>query len=898
MISDLFRVIRKHKIVFSAFVLLAAIAISLFLGAGLASKALRRNASDLYDGSTCRDISASSTLLFSDKDLEYIRGLDGVADAEPVWFAPALAELPDVNRSVSVLSLTNRIDVPRTVVGRLPAAPGECALEPSFAEETGLRIGDSLRLFDSPETAAAGLISREFVITGYADHPDHLAGLEDLQTYVLVAPAAFDMEYLNGCFMRAAIAVTREPGEDRFSASYLQKTADVQEHIEALASARTGERDREAKELWDAQAGERRKELAAAETARDSAKRGVDEKIAAFAEAQQSLNETELRLASERGLLEEIRSDLDAASAQCEELGKGLESEKTRLDAEEALLKDSKKKLDATAKELKEAFQLIETEKKSIRETLRQAFLQLIRDPAERSSVHWASSQSPDLGDPTETAQILSLTDTIEIDLARYPKDMIRPIVYTDGVHEGILAALYELTQGTPAPRRLFGEFDLAKIRRVLLSAPTEPAFAGYQRLASASEVWDRGHDTYTSDRIRYQDLLSRHGEELSAYIDSKEEYDSAIREHQGELAAYEERKAAYDLDAENVKQVRDSLAQNRKEINEAQAAYDAALAEYDNSKAKLDALLKTIEKAEPCRWTSEALPGNASYARLRAEFGDIASLGTTSSLLFAAVVAIALFVVSGLFAGSEAALAGSGEGPARRASLAAHPVFGAAAALPGAAIGVLAARYLIQPFLLRRAQQSVALDLTRPMLTGTAQVLLILACAAAAGALVSLLGALILRRGLLKDEDEDEEEYPEEEPENEPEDSPKSEAESAPAGGQDGARESEPDMRPDDFPEGEPVTEPDDGTESVPDTEPEAEPDSDSDNRPEAEPDSDPDNGPEAEPDSGPEKGQDTEPKTETVPAAKPRHRREYALELEQVNAGPDEDFTSENGL
>ena len=233
-LKDGLRNIRKQKVSFLSIVIIAMLGVTTFLGIDYTATGMRRNGSSLYEKLNYRDVEVVSTLLLTDEDLDSLRGVAGVTDAEPVRYANAKLSFGEALEDVDVVTLTQRINRVDLRQGRLPAAEGECAVEPSAVETLGLSVGDRIQV---TESGTSFLKNGDFVITGIVAHPDHINSVATKVSYVMVTYDAFNDETLNGCFMRAETVFDKPAGINRFSEKYDKLTTAVLEGIEEIAPA-------------------------------------------------------------------------------------------------------------------------------------------------------------------------------------------------------------------------------------------------------------------------------------------------------------------------------------------------------------------------------------------------------------------------------------------------------------------------------------------------------------------------------------------------------------------------------------------------------------------------------------------------------------------------------------
>ena len=211
-LKDALRNIRRQGVSYLSVILIAFLGVTAYLGMDYAAAALRRNGSAAYEAMNFRDLEAVSTLLLPGEAAERLRGLEGVRGVEEVWQTSAKVSSGTERRSVSVMSLTARINRPEVLEGALPEAPDECAAEKRLAEAMGWRVGDTVDLPDARGQTPVFLTRRAFRLTAIVNHPDRTNPEAPEPACVLVLPEAFAMGPFEGCFMKAEIEIDNPAG--------------------------------------------------------------------------------------------------------------------------------------------------------------------------------------------------------------------------------------------------------------------------------------------------------------------------------------------------------------------------------------------------------------------------------------------------------------------------------------------------------------------------------------------------------------------------------------------------------------------------------------------------------------------------------------------------------------
>ena len=247
--KDAWRNIRKQGVSFASIIVIALLGVAAFLSISYSAEAMKVNGSAAYDALHFRDLEVVSTLLLTEDDLECLRNTEGVSDVEPLWQTGANAYINGQREGAAVITVTERLNRPILVEGRLPETLTECAVEKRLAEKAGWHLGDTVEWLEMTESTGRFFLGGEALsITGIVEHPDHVnLNVPDV-LYILVYRDAFDHEAMKNCCMKALIEVDTPAGMDRFSAGYQAAVQAVRERIEALASTRAPLRDNQVRQ--------------------------------------------------------------------------------------------------------------------------------------------------------------------------------------------------------------------------------------------------------------------------------------------------------------------------------------------------------------------------------------------------------------------------------------------------------------------------------------------------------------------------------------------------------------------------------------------------------------------------------------------------------------------------
>ena len=233
-ILEALRNIKKQKVSYISIVLIAFLAVTCFTGVSFGAKGLEEGSSDYYEARNFRDFEIASAVLFSEEDLKQIAAVEGVFDVEGVQRTTGKLLVGETKTAVSVLSKTDRVNLPEILEGTLPSAVGECAIETKLAKDLGVKVGDSITLEDTGSEMKM-LKQFEYTVVGIVVHPDHIVTPNPFENYVIVSKDAFDSKLLSGRCVYAEVVIDKPVGINRYENSYFTLIDTVWEKLENLS---------------------------------------------------------------------------------------------------------------------------------------------------------------------------------------------------------------------------------------------------------------------------------------------------------------------------------------------------------------------------------------------------------------------------------------------------------------------------------------------------------------------------------------------------------------------------------------------------------------------------------------------------------------------------------------
>ena len=464
--KDAFRNISKQFVSYFSIIVISMLAVTAFLGINYSADALIGNASDYMNRLSFRDAEITSTMLVTENDIEAIRNMEGISEAEGVYQTSTKLLGKTSNLSVSVISAPQRISLPEIRQGCMPVSASDCALELEIMEKMGLSVGDTVEIGSVGGKPAPYLRHTTFRISGSFVHADHYAkeSFASGSRYIIVTEDAFDAEALDGCFTKALVRYDKPDTMRMIGREYDALSAEVFPRLNQLAEERASIRDAEVRERYAQSIQEGQEQL-------DEAKQKLDD-------GRKQLDDSAKLIASNEKKLAAGKKKLDSAWKQLEAGRKKLQTAKSELNA-------GKKKLDAAEKELKAAIDQVVSGTDYAGNSA--AYTRKIKNYLAKNSVDKLDS---------ETSELLpqEVTDS-EAYQSNYPSIKSKAKQYSDGLKQ-YNNGLKQYNRGLKQYNKGLKEYKsgLAQYR------------SGVKKLNNAKTELKKGEKEYAEKLTEYQD--------------------------------------------------------------------------------------------------------------------------------------------------------------------------------------------------------------------------------------------------------------------------------------------------------------------------------------------------------------------------------------------------------
>ena len=322
--KNFYREIRKSPGRFLSIFFIVAMGVAFFSGIRASEPSMRITGDAYFDGADLMDLEVISTLGITEDDIEAFEEIEGVELAEGSYSSDFLCDTEDRQYVFHVMSLTDKVNQPDVLEGRMPEKVGECLMD----ADMGYKVGDTVTLKSGTGDPLEDTLKTDtYEIVGLASSPCYVSfergsatiGSGSISGFMLVPSKTFAMETYSEAYIKVAGAAD----EIAYTDAYENKVQKVSDRIEEI----TGERGRIRKQeiLADAQEeiDEGRKEL---EDGRAEADQELSDAAAQIADGEKQLADAKVQLEDGRKQLEDGKAQLAASQKEIDNARSQYES--------------------------------------------------------------------------------------------------------------------------------------------------------------------------------------------------------------------------------------------------------------------------------------------------------------------------------------------------------------------------------------------------------------------------------------------------------------------------------------------------------------------------------------------------------------------------------------------
>lgn len=328
--KDFIREITKNKGRFLSVFFIVLLGAAFFSGIRSAEGDMKVSADRYYDEVNYMDLKVLGTLGLTDDDLADIAKTDGV---KAVYGGKTVEVLHDIGESeqvVKLIALTDGVNEPRVVEGRMPEKEDEILVDTQFLKSSGCEIGDQVTFTSGTEDPLSDSLTGDtFTIVGSATLPYYMdlnrgtgsIGNGSINSFALLLPETFTSDLYTEIYVQADGAQE----EASYSDAYDETVKAVQTKIEALEDAACDRRYTAVKTEGQEKIDDAKQQVADAEQKLADAKTELDDGAQQLADAKQEIADGKISLADAKQEIADKEKELEDGKA---------EYEKAKADAE------------------------------------------------------------------------------------------------------------------------------------------------------------------------------------------------------------------------------------------------------------------------------------------------------------------------------------------------------------------------------------------------------------------------------------------------------------------------------------------------------------------------------------------------------------------------------------
>ena len=669
--TDLIREMKKSFNRYISIMAIMALGVSFYTGVRSSEPDMQLSAKKYFNETNYMDIRVLGTLGMTEDDVEEIKAIDGIVQAEGGYQTELFLKADQRDYQMSVYSIGDELNQIYVLEGRAPETKNECFMDRDFMAGFGYKIGDTISLRADEDTELSDILSTDtFTIVGSGIFPNYLSwqrgavsigtGVED--GFVFLPREAFAMEAYT------VVYATVEGAEDLnpYQEAYEEYIDEVMERIETIADARCEVRYAEVtgpywEDIYEAEAeiADGEKELADGEKELAEAEQELADADAEIADAEKKISDGETEIAdgekeladAEAELLDGEQQLLDAEQELTDAWAEILDGEKQITDGEKELaealaeIQDGEKQIADGEKELAEALAEIQDGEKQIADgekELAEALAEIqdgekqIADGEKELAEALAELQDGEkqLADAEQEladgeAEVLKAEQEIadgEAELAEAEKKIADGEAELKEAGEKLAAAEKELEAGEAEliareQEMAAGEAALAVAKEQLAAGRTELE-AGKQILAQKEAEFKAAKEMLEANGLPLTPELLAAQAELTAAKNLLEAKEAELLAGEQQLAASETEialgKEQLALAKEQLADAREELEAGWDEVITGKAELRAATKEVEDGKTKLAEGREELEKAR-----EELEAGRAEIASAKTELAD-----------------------------------------------------------------------------------------------------------------------------------------------------------------------------------------------------------------------------------------------------------------------------------
>ena len=565
--KDFFREIRRSLNRYLSILFIVALGVAFFSGIRATEPDMRLSADAVADQANFMDLRILSTMGLTQADLEAIRAVDGISQAEGEQSVDVLTQCGEKELVLHVSTLMTQLNHVTIDEGRLPEKEGECFLDNQLRMVGDYQVGDEITLKSGTKDPLSDTLEHEtYTVVGIGSSPYYLnfdkgsstIGNGDIRGFVMVLPEEFKSDLYTQIYAACDSLDPYITASDAYFAAADQIKAQVEDIAGERCEIRLAEVKKEAQDKIDDGQQELDDSRAEAEDKLADAETQITDGEQALQDGKEQIAENEQKLADGRAELQANEKTLADGKAELAKKEQELLSGKNTLAKKEQVLRDGKTALADGKAALAEQEQKLESGKTEIQNA--RAELQ------EQEAVLEAGEAS---------------------------------LAAAKGRYETGAASIREGRQALEAAKTALSDqkAELAAMREALLAAGIDPdTNQGYQTAAAAVSAAEEQIGAQETELSAQETQLS----EMKELLDEKEtELQAGRQALESGRTELDKQEAALKAAEVQLTAAKTELSEKETQLTQGEEALAAAKKELEDGEAQLAAAKKTLADGE-----------------------------------------------------------------------------------------------------------------------------------------------------------------------------------------------------------------------------------------------------------------------------------------------------------
>ena len=222
---------------------IVAIGCAFFSGIRASEPDMRYSGDAYFDEKNLMDIQVMSTMGLTEDDLDAIRAVDGVLDAEGSYATDVLCTIQGNQVAVHVMALQNKMNQVQLEDGRLPEKENECVIDADYLDGKNLKIGDRITLSSGTSDSLEDTLKTDtFTIVGTVSSPEYIAfhrgsttiGNGSVSAFLCVPEKAFSLDV----YTEITVQIEGAKEATAFTKEYEEHVDSVLKKVQAIKAER------------------------------------------------------------------------------------------------------------------------------------------------------------------------------------------------------------------------------------------------------------------------------------------------------------------------------------------------------------------------------------------------------------------------------------------------------------------------------------------------------------------------------------------------------------------------------------------------------------------------------------------------------------------------------------